>query len=166
MAVFGGQAVTLTDVAKLTYTRMVIEETMRLYPPAWLFTRSPRTDDVIGGYAIPRGSVLLISPYVTHRHSQYWEHPETFDPERFAPERAATRSRFAYIPFGGGPHLCIGNHLALAEAQLIVASISQRYQLRLAAEHTVEPEALLLLRARHGMPMLLRQRNGPAGGEV
>jgi cytochrome P450 len=165
-AVLGDRAPTLADVARLTYTRMVVEEAMRLYPPAWLFTRSPRTDDVIGGYTIPRGSVLLISPYVTHRRSQDWEHPETFDPLRFTPEHATTRSRFAYIPFGGGPHLCIGNHLAVAEAQLIVAAISRQYQLRLAPGHDVEPEALLLLRARHGMPMLLRQRNRPTGGDV
>jgi cytochrome P450 len=165
-AVLGDQAPTLADVGRLTYTRMVVDEALRLYPPAWLFTRSPRADDVIGGCAIPRGSILLISPYVTHRHPQYWEHPEAFDPERFAPERAATRPRFAYIPFGGGSHLCIGSHLAVAEAQLIVAIISRQYRLIMAPEHNVDPEALLLLRTRHGMPMVLQQHNAPTGGDI
>jgi cytochrome P450 len=94
---------------------------------------------------------------VTHRHPAFWEDPEVFDPERFAPERAASRPHYAYFPFGGGPRLCIGSNFALMEMQLILATIAQRYKLRLVPGRPVEPEALLSLRPRYGLPMTLHR---------
>lgn len=154
--VLGGRLPTVTDLPQLRYTRMVIDETLRLYPPAWIIPRKAARADQFGHYRIPAQSALLISPYVTHRHPEFWETPERFDPERFTPERAAARPRYAYFPFGGGPRLCIGNNFALMEAQLIVSTIAQRYRLRLVPEHPVEPEALITLRPRHGLPMRLQ----------
>ena len=127
---------------------------MRLYPPVWGFVRQAVQPDTIAGYTIPKGSVLTIMPFVTHRHPAFWEHPERFDPDRFTPERVRARPRFAYLPFSGGPRLCIGNEFALMEAQLVVAMTLQRYRLRLTAERpVVEPEVQLTLRPRGGMPM-------------
>ena len=90
---------------------------------------------------------------MTHRHPAFWPDPETFDPERFAPERAATRPRFAYFPFGGGPRLCIGNTFALTEAQLVLATVASRWRLDLPQGHAAEPEPLVTLRPRGGLPM-------------
>jgi cytochrome P450 len=135
---------------------MVLEETLRLYPPAWSLARKARAGDCVGGYAIPAKSVILMIPYVTHRHPAFWEHPERFDPERFTPERAVARPRYAYYPFGGGPRLCIGNNFALMEAHLILATVAQRYRLHLVTGHVVKPEALLTLRPRYGLPMMLK----------
>jgi cytochrome P450 len=156
--VLGGQIPTMDHLAKLAYTHMVLDETLRLYPPAWVFGRKAVADDEIGGYFIPANSMIVLSPYITHRHPAFWQDPEVFDPERFAPERSASRPHFAYFPFGGGPRMCIGNYFALMEMQLILATVVQRYRLHLVPGHTVEPEALLSLRPRCGLPMLLQQR--------
>jgi cytochrome P450 len=114
-------------------------------------------DDEIGGYLIPAGSSVIISPYVTHRHRGVWEDPDRFDPERFTPERSAGRPRFAYFPFLGGPHQCIGNDFAMVEATLIIAMIAQRYRLRLAPGAKVEPQVMLSLRPRDGVRVLAEQ---------
>ena len=151
--ILGGRAPTMEDIPRLRYTRMVLDESMRLYPPAWATSRNPVEDDEIGGYRIPKGSVVLLSPYLTHRHPAFWSDPERFDPERFTPERVAARHRFAYFPFGGGPHLCIGNTFALTEAMLVLATVAQRYHLELLRGHEVVPEALVTLRPRGGLPM-------------
>jgi cytochrome P450 len=107
----------------------------------------------VGGFTIPKRSVVTISPYVTHRHPSYWHDPEGFDPERFTPERIRSRPRFAYLPFSGGPRLCIGNEFALMEAQLVLAMTVQRYRLRLVPGTRVEAESRLTLRPRGGLPM-------------
>jgi cytochrome P450 len=99
-----------------------------------------------------------LTPYYTHRHPLFWEEPDKFDPERFTPERSAGRPRFAYVPFGGGPRQCIGNTFAMMEAQLILATVAQRYQLRLVPGHLVEPQVLLTVRPRFGLPMMLEAR--------
>jgi cytochrome P450 len=153
--VLGGHLPKVEHLARLTYTRMVLEEALRLYPPAWIFGRKAIADDEIGGYSIPANSIIVLSPYVTHRHPAFWEHPEVFDPERFTPERSAGRPHFAYFPFGGGPRVCIGNNFALMEMQLILATVAQRYTLRLVPSHPVEPEAFLSLRPQYGLPMTL-----------
>jgi cytochrome P450 len=128
---------------------------LRLYPPAWVFGRKAVADDEIGGYFIPANSMIVLSPYITHRHPAFWDNPELFDPERFTQERSASRPHYAYFPFGGGPRVCIGNHFALIEMQLILATVAQRYHLHLVPGHPVEPEALLSLRPRYGLPMTL-----------
>ncbi len=150
---------TFEDLPKLKYTRMVIEETMRLYPGAWGFTRTNLNADEIGGYHIPAQSLVLISPYVTHRLQTLWENPESFDPDRFAPERAAGRPRYAYIPFGSGARQCIGDIFAMTEMQLVVAMVAQRYRLQLVSGHPVEKEARFTLRARHGILMTLKPQS-------
>jgi cytochrome P450 len=153
----GGRLPTVDDLAHLSSTRMILEESLRLYPPACVFSRKALADDELGGYAIPANSMIVLSPYATHRHPAVWERPEEFDPERFTPERAASRPHFAYFPFGGGPRLCIGSNFAMMEAQLILATVAQRYRLRLVPAHTVEPQFLVTLRPRYGMPMTLHR---------
>ena len=155
-AAIGTRTPTLEDLPRLRYVRMVVEEAMRLYPPVWGFMRQALGEDRVGGYRIPKHSVVTISPYVTHRHPAFWDDPERFDPERFRPERSNGRPRFAYLPFSGGPRLCIGNEFALMEAQLVVAMTVQRYRLHLVPGTRVEPESRLTLRPRGGLPMAVR----------
>jgi cytochrome P450 len=156
--VLGGRTPTVEDLPRLTYTRMVLDETLRLYPPAVGFNRKALADDEVGGYVVPANTLIWLSPYITHRHPDFWENPDVFDPERFSPERSAGRPHFAHYPFGGGPRLCIGNHFAMMEAQLVLATIAQRYRLRLVPNHQVEPQALLTLRPRNGLPMTILKR--------
>lgn len=149
----GGQVPTTADLGALPYTRMVVEEALRLYPPAWITSRLTVEPDEICGFAIPANAVVAVSPYVMQRHPAYWPNPEGFDPERFEPSRSQGRPRYAYFPFGGGPHQCIGNQFALVEAQLILATVAQRYRLDLAPGYPVVPQALTTLRPAHGMWM-------------
>ena len=127
------------DLPNLVYTKMVIDETLRLYPSAWLLARRAVDDDEVGGYPIPAGTGLFVCPYVTHRRPDLWENPEGFDPGRFDPGNADLRPRYAYYPFGGGPRQCIGQNFALMEATLIVASIARRYRLDLVPGGEVKP---------------------------
>lgn len=157
--VLKGRVPTTRDLARLPYTRMILDETLRLYPPAPGIIRRALEDDEIAGYHIPKGSEIAMYQYVTHRHPDLWEQPEQFDPERFLPERAAGRPRFAYFPFGGGPRLCIGNTFALTEAQLILATVAQTYTVRVVPEKRVAPEALVTLRPQNGM-MVTLQKSG------
>ena len=157
-AVLQGRTPRYEDLANLRYTRMVIDESIRLYPPAHTFGRQPIADDEVLGHRIPAGAEVLIVPWLLHRKPSLWENPERYDPERFAPERAAARPRFAYLPFGAGPRICIGAAFAMAEAMLILATIAQRYRLRLRAGHTIEPQGLITLRPRYGLRMTLERR--------
>jgi cytochrome P450 len=156
--VLAGRLPTVEHLDALPYTRMVIQEAMRLYPPVFGFTRFTIDSDEISGYSIPANSVVFLSAYCTHRHPAFWEKPEMFDPERFTPERSAGRPRFAYFPFGGGPRQCIGNAFAMMEAQLVLATVAQRYALRLIPGHPVEPKVLLKMRPRYGLPMMFHTR--------
>jgi cytochrome P450 len=156
--VLGGRIPTMDDLAQLTYTHMVLEESLRLYPPAVGFNRKALAEDEVGGYRVPANTLIWLSPHVTHRHPEFWDDSEAFDPERFTPERVAARPHFAYFPFGGGPRQCIGNHFAMMEAQLVLATIAQRYRLRLVPGHPVEPQVLLTMRPRDGLPMTLHPR--------
>src|SRR5258707_3735020 len=153
--VLGGRVPTVEDLPDLKYTRMVLEEALRLYPPAPLLSRKAIAADELQGYPIAANSMIMISPYATHRHPAFWEEPERFDPERFTPERSAARPAYAYFPFGGGPRICIGNHFAMMEAQLILSTVAQRYQLRLIPGHPVEPQMVVTLRPRYGLPMTI-----------
>src|SRR5258708_38179892 len=131
---------------------------MRLYPPVWAVGRSPIEDDEIMGYKIPKGSNIMLSQWLTHRHPGFWERPERFEPERFSAERAQDRPRYAYFPFGGGPRQCIGNIFALNEAQIVLATVAQRYRLRLVENHPIELQPLVTLRPRHGVKVILEPR--------
>ena len=153
--VLSGQRPSVEHLDALPYTRMVIQEAMRLYPPVFGFTRFATASDEIGGYPVPAKSIMFLSAYCTHRHPAFWEEPEAFDPERFTPERSVGRPRFAYFPFGGGPRQCIGNAFAMMEAQLVLATVAQRYCLRLVPGHPVETQVLLMMRPRYGLPMTL-----------
>lgn len=157
-SVLGGRAPTHEDLSKLTYTRMVVEESMRIYPPVHTIARQAIGDDMLINRHIPKGSAIMIAPWVLHRHIKLWEQPGRFDPERFSPERSAARPRFSYLPFGGGKRICIGAAFALAEATVLLATLAQRYSLRVVPGHLVEPQGLITLRARYGMKMLLTPR--------
>jgi cytochrome P450 len=168
-AVCGGRTPSVEDVPRLTLTRMVIEESMRLYPPIWAVPRQAAGDDEIGGFRIPAGSTVVVCPYVTHRHPNVWEAPEAFDPDRFDPERVARRPKYAYFPFLGGPHLCIGNEFALLEMRLVVGTVLQRFDLELLPGPAVRPRATLAIRPSDPLRMRLRRvdrlavRRGPSG---
>jgi cytochrome P450 len=153
----GGRAPTVEDLPRLRLTRMVLDESMRLYPPAWGVNRSVIAADVIDGFQIPAGAVVFVSPWVTHRDPDLWENPEGFDPQRFASEPDA-RPRYAYFPFGGGPHLCIGAGFALMEAQIVLATVAQAVRLDLVPGASLVPEPLITLRPRGPMPMTARPR--------
>jgi len=157
-SVLGGRAPTFDDLSRLAYTRMVIEESMRLYPPVHTLAREALADDRLAGRHVPKGSNVLISPWVLHRHRQLWQSPERFDPERFSPEQTRARARFSYLPFGGGRRICIGAAFAMTEATILLATIAQRYRLRLESGHPVEPQGLITLRPRRGMMMTLTPR--------
>jgi cytochrome P450 len=154
----GKRTPTVTDLSNLPYSQMVLLETLRLYPPGWVSVRKVIADDEISGYHIPAGSHVTISAYVTHRREDYWEAPERVDPERFSPERSPKRSRYAYFPFLGGPHQCLGRDFALLEAQLILIMVAQRYRLELIPGHEAAPEALITLRVRDSLPMMVHNR--------
>jgi cytochrome P450 len=150
-AVLGGRPPTSQDLPRLRYTRLVLDESLRLYPPTWVTARTPSAAAEIGGHAVPARSILLMSLYVLHRHPDFWEHPARFDPERFTPARAAGRPRFAYFPFGGGPRRCIGQNLAVLEMLVILGMMAQAYEPLLVPGHPVEPEARITLRPRCGL---------------
>ena len=157
--VLQGRIPTLDDLPQLRYTRMIFDEALRLYPPVWGITRQAVNNDEIGGYTINAGSTIVILPYVTHRLEEFWPNPDVFDPERFNPDQPTTRPRFAYFPFGGGPRLCIGQNFALMEAQIILAMITQKFQLDLVPEHPIALSQSLTLRPRYGLKMTLRPRH-------
>jgi len=157
-AVLGGRTPTLADVPNLKYTRRVIDEAMRLYPPAAIFVRDAIHDDDIGGYHVPAKSMMVLSPFLTQRHPEFWENPEAFEPERFDPERAEKRHHYAYFPFGGGQRTCIGNHFTLLENTLVVATVAQRYRLALAPGQSIEPKFLGTLRPARHVQMILHPR--------
>jgi cytochrome P450 len=151
-ATLNGRSPTMEDLPKLRFNKMVVQEAMRLYPPAWVITRSVNEADQIGGYDIPAGSLVFISPYVTHRHPRYWDDPEGFDPRRFEREPA----KGAYYPFGAGPRQCIGSAFAMMEAELVLATLAQRVRLELAPGAPVELDPSITLRPKNGLLMTVR----------
>lgn len=153
-----GRKPDLPDLPNLPYNRMVIEESLRLYPPSWLITRTALEKDIVSGVVIPANSIIFLSQYVTHRHPDYWENPEIFDPERFALEGLRKRPDFAYFPFGGGPRKCIGEQFAMLEAQIVLAMMAQRYRLELVPDYPVIPQPTITLRPKQGIWMHLKAR--------
>ncbi len=163
--VLNGRLPTVTDLPNLPYAEMVIKETLRLYPISWLILRQATADLQVGPYRVPKGHQIWISPYTMHRHPHYFDTPEAFQPERFGPEATQDQDlesrlpRFAYMPFGGGPRICIGNMFALMEARLVLVTIAQRYRLELHPGSNVEMRVGNTLGFQHGVSMRVLPRS-------
>jgi cytochrome P450 len=155
--VLGDRMPGYADLGLLRQTTTVIQEAMRLYPPVWALTRKAVQADEIGGYRIPAGADVMICPYTLHRHPGFWADPGAFRPERFEQGTASLAHRYAYIPFGAGPRVCVGSHLGMLEATLVVAAVARRFRLELAQGAEPVPEAMLSLRVRGGLPMVVRR---------
>jgi cytochrome P450 len=149
--VLGSKTPAAEDYPNLPYTRMVLEETLRLYPPAWITNRTAVAEDQICGYTIPAGATVAISPYVLQHHPDFWEQPEKFEPQRFSPEQVAKRPHFVHFPFGGGPRQCIGSGFAMLEACLVLVTMLQHYHFRLVPDQQVVAKPGVTLRPRDGI---------------
>ncbi len=156
--VLKGRLPVVEDVPRLRYTENVMAESLRLYPPAWAMGRYARNDFALGDYFLPARTTVLISQFVTHRDSRFFPDPLTFDPGRFSPEGKAQRTKFTYFPFGAGARQCIGESFAWMEGVLILATLAQKWKLRLVPGHSVEPQPLITLRPKHGMQMEVEPR--------
>ncbi|MBA3440276.1 MAG: cytochrome P450 [Pyrinomonadaceae bacterium] len=155
--VLGGKPPSDEDIPQLRYTEMILSEAMRLYPPAWTVGRLAISDTEVGGYMVPAGSLVLLSQYVMHHDERYYPDPFRFDPERWTPEAKGERPQFAYFPFGGGPRRCIGEGFALMEGALLLATLAQKWRMRLVPGHPVDIHPLITLRPKHGMLMKLEK---------
>ena len=153
-----GRLPTFEDIPQLAYTEMVVAESIRLYPPAWAIGRRSLVDQVIGNYSVPADSIVLLSPYLTHRDGRFFPNPSRFDPERWTPAAKDSRSQYSYYPFGGGPRRCIGEGFAWAEAILVLATLASRWRTRLVAGQRIEPKALITLRPKREMRMTVGRR--------
>lgn len=142
----------------LGYSLQVIEETMRLYPPAWIVDREPLEDDEFEGIPIEKGRDVLCLIYSVHRNKKYWDNPEKFDPDRFSPENKKKQVPFSYMPFGGGPRLCIGNNFALMEMQFVLSMMVRRYQFELVEGQSIDINPMITLRPRYGLKARIRKR--------
>jgi cytochrome P450 len=156
--VLGDRSPTADDLPKLVYLRKVVDESMRLYPPLPLMPRLATEDDVVCGRRIPRKSVVVVMPWLVHRHKKLWRDPEVFDPERFSAEQVAARSRYTYLPFSIGPHICIGATLALIEILITVSVLARKFRFRLVPGQQIEPIAWTSLRPGRGIRMTLEPR--------
>lgn len=159
-AVLGGRTPTVDDLPQLGYVEQVVKESMRLYPPAWVISRCAVADDLVGGFRIPAGTIVLVSPYVSHRHPDFWTAPELFDPGHFDPARESERPPFTYFPFGGGPRRCIGNSFAMMELVLVVATIARRCRLDLTSQD--EPGTRPSITLRPATPIRMKVTNRQA----
>jgi cytochrome P450 len=153
-----GRLATFDDVPRLRYVEMVLAESMRLYPPAWAMGRYARADFQLGDFFLPAKTTVLMSQFVTHRDERFFPDPLRFDPERFTPEAKSRRTKLTYFPFGAGVRQCIGESFAWMEAVLLLATLAQKWKLRLAPGHRVEPEPLITLRPKYGMRMQIESR--------
>lgn len=157
--VLGGRLPTADDLPRLPYTEQVFAEAIRIYPPAWLMGRFLTAPITLGGRKFSAGELLMVSPYTMQRDARFFPEPLSFRPERFTPEAKAGRPRFAYFPFGAGPRQCIGEGFAWMEGTLVLATVMQRFALRLSEGAAPAIEALLTLRPKHGMPMRIHRRD-------
>ncbi|MCC2671408.1 MAG: Cytochrome [Armatimonadetes bacterium] len=156
--VLAGRLPGADDVPRLTYTRMVAAEAMRCYPPAWIVARQAAEDCPLEGLTIPAGTLVLMSEWVTHHDPRFYPNPDRFDPERWTPEAAAARPRFAYYPFGGGSRLCIGEQFAWMELVLVLAVLASAWRFRLVPGHVVGLQPGITLRPRHGVRVIATRR--------
>ena len=156
--VLGGRAPDYADLARLPFTHSVIQETLRLYPPAGTMARVALAEDEISGWPVPAGAVIFFSPYVTQRLPAHWPEPEVFSPQRFSAEAPALRPRYAYFPFGGGPRQCIGKNFALMEMQTVLALLAQRFRLLPWPGETLDPQPAMDMYPRRPMRMRVLAR--------
>jgi cytochrome P450 len=154
--VLGQRTPTFADLERLTFCKRVFHEAIRLYPPSWFLPRQAQEDDVVGGFRIPKGATVVVSQYITHHTPSVWENPEAFDPDRFTPARSAGRHPYAFVPFGGGPRRCIGEHFGTMEAQLLMAMALQRFRPRMLDKTPVKPYSATTLRPRGKVMMRLQ----------
>ena len=159
--VLHGRPPAVSDLPNLPYTEMVARETMRLYPPAPGVAREPIEDVIVGGYTVPKGSLISVNTYAMQRDARFFDDPERFDPERFGRGWEERIPRYAYLPFGGGPRVCIGNGFAMMETRLVVATMAQQIQLSLEPDQHVVPVQLVTVRPRDGIRMKLKRRGAP-----
>lgn len=157
--VLAGRTPGLDDIPHLRYTEMVLSEVMRLYPPAWAIGRRVMKDLSIDGHGIPTGSLVIISPYVLHRHPRYYPDPDRFDPERWTPEAREARPKDSYLPFSTGVRRCIGERFAWMEGVLLIATLAQKWRLHLLPGQVIEPRPLITLRMKYGLKMEAVQRS-------
>ncbi|MET8234788.1 cytochrome P450 [Micromonospora sp. NPDC005298] len=157
-----GEVISREQLGELRYTRMVLDELVRAYPSGWLVPRTAIADDVIGGTRVKAGGTIVLSPYVTQRLARFWDRPDVFDPERFAPEAPRRAHRYAYYPFGGGAHQCIGQYLFQLEAPLIVATLLSRFRYQLVTPGMPTPQLAASLRPRERVPLRLTPHRQPA----
>lgn len=156
--VLQGRVPTNDDLPNLPFTKMVFQESMRLYSPVWSGARDALETDIVRGYQINPGTTVLICPFLTHRHPDFWEDPDRFWPERFSPENSKGRHKYAYVPFSVGPRMCIGNHFSTFEAQLLLATIGQRYKFRLPDNYEPEFNYQVTLRPKNGVNFHVHKR--------
>ena len=162
--VLGDRAPTQADFPKLVYLRQVLDETMRLYPPLpIMMMRKAMAPDTLCGRRVPRGAIVAIIPWVVHRHRRLWQNPDQFDPDRFTPEAAAARSRYAYLPFAVGPHVCVGASMAMLQLIVVTAILARRFRLRLVPGRPVEPTAWTNIRPQGGLWMTVEPRQAASG---
>ncbi|MEN2470057.1 cytochrome P450 [Burkholderia sp. GS2Y] len=164
-AVLGGRAPDAGDIERLPYLVQTVDEILRLYPPIWGFTRDLVDDDEIGGYHVPAGSSVFMSPYVTHRHPALWANPDAFDPENFG-SHAPVRHKYAYFPFGGGMRKCIGYQTALLQMRVLIAVVAQHVDLSAVPGRSLDTGATISLRPRDGIQLIAKARSrepGPTG---
>ncbi len=153
-----GRTPTMDDLTHLSYTLQVVKESLRLYAPVWSILRQAKQAVDVGAYRLPEGMRVLVSPYTLHRNPAYFPNPDRFDPDRWTPENEAKLPRYAYLPFGAGPHICIGNHFAMMAAQLVLATLVQRVTFELVPGQTIVPEPLITLRPKGGVRVVVMRR--------
>ena len=156
--VLGDRTPTVEDIGKLTFLRRLVDETMRLYPPLPSMFRVALADDEVCGRKIPRNSIISVVPWIVHRHRKLWDEPDAFDPDRFSPEAVAARSRYAYLPFSIGPHVCIGASLSMMQILIGTAALARRFRVRLVPDFPIVPTAWTNLRPAHGIRAFLEPR--------
>jgi len=157
-SVFGDREPGLPDYLKLTYTRNVIQETMRMYPPIWSLARKAEAGDVIGGHDIKAGDTIVLGTYVVHHNPRYWDHPDRFDPDRFASDRAKGRAPYSYLPFGGGKRACIGSAMSQIEAALALSLFLRDFEFEYAREEPPRISLTVTLSPKQGLPLRVRRR--------